>query len=62
VGKEYLRNFQRNFKVENVRGVDVESSSVLGFKIHTQVYLGGDNLGDLSVHGIIVLKMGVRPN
>ena len=39
----------------------MESSGVLGYKIDTQMYLGRDNLGDTSVNGIIVLKMGVRP-
>ena len=40
----------------------MESSSVLGCAIDRQVYLGRDNLGDLSVNGIIVLQMGFRPN
>jgi hypothetical protein len=48
-------------KVENVRIVDMKSIGGLGWKIHTQLYLGRDNLGDLIVNVIIVLKMGVRP-
>jgi hypothetical protein len=41
--------------VENVRGVNVDVKL-------THKYLGRDNLGDPNVNGIIVLKMGVRPN
>jgi hypothetical protein len=59
---EWGRNIYVNLKVEIVRGVNVGSSRILGCKIDAQVYLGKDNLGELSVSGIIVLKMGVIPN
>jgi hypothetical protein len=57
VGNEFLRKWWINLKVENVRGVDMESVSGLGWKINTQVYLGRDNLGNLSVNGILVCML-----